>query len=188
MISRVSIFAPLSCSIASTCSCKAIYSLFQVLNKSSRTYISYFEKQKDTCAFALFDRVFWFHRFSLWFRKFSCQQSGILREKRRNSTLMKYHCPDMGSASDWLRQIFPTAPPIRSTTQIWVVTRNQYGISVFVPWASFLRETSFGVKLLHYNCTYPNQVKREKRFHEMHILKSRTNRKTLPIQVTEEGQ
>ena len=33
-----------------------------------------------------------------------------------------------GSASDWLKQISLTAWPIRSTTQIWVVRRHQYGI------------------------------------------------------------
>ena len=35
--------------------------------------------------------------------------------------------------------------PIRSTTQIWVVTRHQYGISVVVSQTSFLGETSGGV-------------------------------------------
>ena len=42
-----------------------------------------------------------------------------------------YHsCSDLGSVSDWLKQI-------RSTTQIWVVTRHQYGI------CPPLMETSF---------------------------------------------
>ena len=31
--------------------------------------------------------------------------------------------------------------PVRSTTQIWVVTRDQYGISVLISQASFGRET-----------------------------------------------
>ena len=35
-------------------------------------------------------------------------------------------------------------PPIRSTTQIWVVTRHQYGISALVPQTSFRGETSGG--------------------------------------------
>ena len=39
---------------------------------------------------------------------------------------------DLGSASDWLKQISHAARPIRSTTQIWVVTRRQYGISALV--------------------------------------------------------
>ena len=30
--------------------------------------------------------------------------------------------PDLGNASDWLKQISHAARPIRSTTQIWVVT------------------------------------------------------------------
>ena len=42
---------------------------------------------------------------------------------------MTRHYPDLGSASDWLNQISHAARPIRSTTQIWVVTRYQYGIS-----------------------------------------------------------
>ena len=46
----------------------------------------------------------------------------------------------LGSASDWLNQIFHAARPIRSTTQIWVVTRHQYGISTLVS------QTSFGVE------------------------------------------
>ena len=36
------------------------------------------------------------------------------------SILMMYHYPVLGSASDWLRQIFHTAWPIRSTILIWV--------------------------------------------------------------------
>ena len=45
---------------------------------------------------------------------------------------MTYYNPDLGSASDWLKRISFAAPPIRSTTQIWVVTRHQYGISALV--------------------------------------------------------
>ena len=45
---------------------------------------------------------------------------------------MTPHYPDLGSASDWLNQISHAARPIRSTTQIWVVTRHQYGISVLI--------------------------------------------------------
>ena len=50
-----------------------------------------------------------------------------LRNERRNSILMTRHYPDLGSASDWLNQISHAARPIKSTTQIWVVTRHQYG-------------------------------------------------------------
>ena len=35
--------------------------------------------------------------------------------------------------------------PVRSTTEIWVVTRHQYGISALVPQTSFRGETSGGV-------------------------------------------
>ena len=52
-----------------------------------------------------------------------------LRNERRNSLLMTRHYPDLGGAFDWLKQIFHAPRPIRSTAQIWVVTRHQYGIS-----------------------------------------------------------
>ena len=52
-----------------------------------------------------------------------------LRNERRNSILMTRHYQDLGSAFDWLNQISHVALPIRSTTQICVVTRHQYGIS-----------------------------------------------------------
>ena len=68
-----------------------------------------------------------------------------LRNERRNSILMTRHYPDLGSASDWLNQISHTARPIRSTTQIWVVTRHQYGISALVSQTSFRGETSGSV-------------------------------------------
>ena len=44
---------------------------------------------------------------------------------------------DLGSAPDWLKQFSHAARPIRSTTQIWVVTRHQYGISAVVSQTSF---------------------------------------------------
>ena len=44
------------------------------------------------------------------------------------------HYPDLGSAFDW----FVNLPqPIRSTTQIWVVTVHQYRIFALVPQTSF---------------------------------------------------
>ena len=49
---------------------------------------------------------------------------------------MTRHYPDLGSASDWLKQISHAAKPITSTTQIWVVKRHQYGISAPVSQAS----------------------------------------------------
>ena len=57
-----------------------------------------------------------------------------------HSILMTRHYPDLGSASDWLKQIPLAAHPIRSTTQIWVVTRHQYGIFALVPQTSFRRK------------------------------------------------
>ena len=45
---------------------------------------------------------------------------------------MTRHYPDLVITSDWLKQIFHAARPIRSTTQIWVVTGHQYGISAVV--------------------------------------------------------
>ena len=35
---------------------------------------------------------------------------------------MTRHYPDLGSAPDWLKQIFQEARPIRSTAQIWLGT------------------------------------------------------------------
>ena len=65
---------------------------------------------------------------------------------QRNSVLMMCHYPDLGRASDCLKQISLAACPIRSTTQIWVVTRSS---SVWNFWAHssdlFHRETSGGV-------------------------------------------
>ena len=55
---------------------------------------------------------------------------------------MTRHYPGLGSASDWLNQISHAARPIRSTTQIWVVTRHQYGISALVSQMSFGGETN----------------------------------------------
>ena len=46
---------------------------------------------------------------------------------------MTRHYPDLGSVSDWLCREGYLLQPIKSTTQIWVVTRHQYGISTVVP-------------------------------------------------------
>ena len=48
-------------------------------------------------------------------------------------------------ASDWWNQICHAVQPIRSTTQIWVVTRHQYGISALLSQTSFGEETSGSV-------------------------------------------
>ena len=52
------------------------------------------------------------------------------------------HYPELSSASDWLNQISHAAWPIRSTTQIWVVMRYQYGISALVSQTPFGGEIS----------------------------------------------
>ena len=56
-----------------------------------------------------------------------------LRNKRRNSTLMTclYSYLGLSCLEGNLLQ------PIRSTNQIWVVTRHQYGIFAFIPQTSF---------------------------------------------------
>ena len=57
--------------------------------------------------------------------------------ERRNSILITHHYPDLGSTSDWLKRNSLAFQPVRSTTQIWVVTRHQYGISALVTQTSF---------------------------------------------------
>ena len=66
----------------------------------------------------------------------------LLGNERRNSVPLTCHYPDLISVSDWLKQISISAQPIRSTTQIWIVTRHQYGISALVPQTLFRGETS----------------------------------------------
>ena len=65
-----------------------------------------------------------------------------LRDDRRNSIPMTRNYPDLGSASDWSCRVGNLIQSIRSTTQIWVVTRRQYGISL-------VSQTSFGGLHLH---------------------------------------
>ena len=47
--------------------------------------------------------------------------------------------------SDWSCRVGSLFQPIRSTTQIWVVTRHQYGISTHVSQRSFGGATSGSV-------------------------------------------
>ena len=54
---------------------------------------------------------------------------------------MTRHYPDLGSVSEWSQGVGSLLQPIRSTTQIWVMTRHQYGISVLVSQTSFRGET-----------------------------------------------
>ena len=69
----------------------------------------------------------------------------LRNERRRNSILMTCHYPDLSSASDWLRQISFAARPIRSISQICIVTCHQYGISALDSQTSFRGDTSGGV-------------------------------------------
>ena len=55
---------------------------------------------------------------------------------------MTHHYPDLDGASDWLKQLFNVARPIRSSTQIWEMIRHQYGISVLFSLTSFRGEIS----------------------------------------------
>ena len=55
---------------------------------------------------------------------------------------MTHYYPDLASASDWSCRLGNLIQTIRSTTQIWVVKRHQYGISALVSQTSFGRETS----------------------------------------------
>jgi len=68
-----------------------------------------------------------------------------LRNERSIFILMTCRFPDLGSASDWSSRLGNLLQPMRGITQIWVVTRHQYGISLLVHQASFRGETSVGV-------------------------------------------
>ena len=63
---------------------------------------------------------------------------------------MTRNYPDLGSTSDWWNQISHAARPIRGTTQIWVVTRHQYGTSALVSQTSFGGKTSGSVAVARY--------------------------------------
>ena len=63
------------------------------------------------------------------------------KKRAQNPILMTRHYTDLGIASDWWNRISYAARPIRSTSQIWVVTRHQYGISALVSQTSFGGET-----------------------------------------------
>ena len=79
-----------------------------------------------------------------------------LGNEHRNSilSLMTCHYPDLGTASDWSCRLWNLLQPIRSITQIWVVTRHQYGISALVSSSqtSFRGETVRGIaKCRHFS-------------------------------------
>ena len=59
--------------------------------------------------------------------------------------MMTHHYPNLGCGSDWLNKISQVARPIRSITQICVMTPHRYGISGLTSQMSFGLETSGSV-------------------------------------------
>ena len=55
---------------------------------------------------------------------------------------MTCHRPDLGSVSNWPKQISLAIRKIGSNSPLWVVTCRQYGISALVPQTSFRGKTS----------------------------------------------
>ena len=90
--------------------------------------------------------------------------------KRRTSRSITCYYLNLGSASDWLKQISLAAPQIISTTHIWLVARHQYGISAFGPQTSFHGETSGvdrkGQLLSHATLTSVDDVPLKARIHK----------------------
>ena len=82
----------------------------------------------------------------------------------------KFHTDDassgLGSASSC--RMGKLIHPIRSTTQIWVLPRHQYGISVLVSQTSFCGETSGAVA----NCRLFSQAS------DLHYNKAKEKAKT----------
>ena len=68
-----------------------------------------------------------------------------LKNEYRNSILMTCHYPDLGGASDWLKQIFLIVWPIRSAVRYpdLVMTHHQYGISALVPQQGSIQDSSW---------------------------------------------
>ena len=69
------------------------------------------------------------------------------REMKSKKRAQKFHTDDVlvprSGKFLWLNE--PNFQPITSTSQIWVVTHHQYGISALVSRTSFCGETSGGV-------------------------------------------
>ena len=61
------------------------------------------------------------------------------------SNCTQCHYPDLDSTSDWLKQISLVAQPIKSTTQIWVVTHYQHEISALILQKSFCGQAIGGI-------------------------------------------
>ena len=65
--------------------------------------------------------------FSQHLHWFPCKMLSEKKVQKFYTDDMSY--PDLGSASDWSCHVENLLHPTRSTTQIWVVTHHQYGIS-----------------------------------------------------------
>ena len=107
-----------------TCVCACQMSLFRILQVMNVNVdvdaLHSLRKQLTFCDFAAVSpRNFW-----------------------RNSILMTCQYSDLGWATDWFYYARNLLQPIRSTSQIWVVMRHQYGISEVFAQKSFQRETS----------------------------------------------
>ena len=61
------------------------------------------------------------------------------------SNCRQCHYPDLDSTSDWLKQISLVAQPIKTTTQIWVVTHYQHVISALILQKSFCEQAIGGI-------------------------------------------
>ena len=68
-----------------------------------------------------------------------------LKNEFRNSILMTCYHPELGSDSNWSYRVGNLLQPTGSTTQNYVVTCHQYGISALVSQTSFRGETSGGI-------------------------------------------
>ena len=69
-------------------------------------------------------------------REFATRWNDVWGMNAKNSILMTSHYPDLGGASDWLKQVSLLA----RLTQIRVETRHQCGISALIPQTSFRGE------------------------------------------------
>ena len=72
------------------------------------------------------------------------------RNNGKNAILMVCQYPDLGCASDWLKWISLVAWPIRSPTQIWVVTSHQYVLVLQHNFAGKPAQCFRFLRLVHY--------------------------------------
>ena len=77
-----------------------------------------------------------------------CLRNGCI-----NSVLMSLHHSDLGRASDWLKQIYHAAPPIRSTTQVFLLVSQTSFFTGKPVLASQMVPVLLGLQsyLLHYD-------------------------------------